>query len=232
MNRRKGFTLIELLVVIAIIAILAAILFPVFAKAREKARQASCLSNFKQVTLAVIQYVQDYDQMFPPAYCCPGGGFTSTATWAKYGTMSGLEPYMKSDKALDCPSTKQHPAPNTKWAQYRTVADGRNWNVWSNNRPGVGPYDGATEAQIKMPASCVNIIEQCDAPGEYRGSAQYFDRSRYGTDGAHNHGMHIGFCDGHVKWYNIDGMPVPSGVTDASATWPQKQISFDYAYNF
>jgi prepilin-type N-terminal cleavage/methylation domain-containing protein len=62
---RKGFTLIELLVVIAIIAILAAILFPVFAKAREKARQTSCLSNEKEIALAILMYTQDYDEKFP-----------------------------------------------------------------------------------------------------------------------------------------------------------------------
>lgn len=65
---RKGFTLIELLVVIAIIAILAAMLFPVFSKVREKARQTMCLSNQKQIALAAAQYAQDYDGAYPPRY--------------------------------------------------------------------------------------------------------------------------------------------------------------------
>ena len=74
MTHRKGFTLIELLVVIAIIAILAAILFPVFAKAREKARQTTCLSNQKQLNLAVLSYAQDYDEILTPSliYWVPG----------------------------------------------------------------------------------------------------------------------------------------------------------------
>ena len=73
MKNRRGFTLIELLVVIAIIAILAAILFPVFAQAREKARQTSCLSNLKQIGLAFKMYVQDYDERWPQCDPIPGG---------------------------------------------------------------------------------------------------------------------------------------------------------------
>jgi len=69
MRTRKGFTLIELLVVIAIIAILAAILFPVFARAREKARSSSCLSNTKQIVLAILMYAQDYDERMVPSRC-------------------------------------------------------------------------------------------------------------------------------------------------------------------
>src|SRR5581483_4248901 len=91
----NGFTLIELLVVIAIIAILAAILFPVFAQAREKARQISCASNEKQLGLAIIQYVQDYDETYPIGFC----DWTGTApTWPV-----GISPYVKTFKVFQCP---------------------------------------------------------------------------------------------------------------------------------
>jgi len=94
MSIKRGFTLIELLVVIAIIAILAAILFPVFAKARDKARQASCESNLKQVGLAMLQYVQDFDERFPTSWA---KGFPGDATYF-------TQPYMKNLGILQCPS--------------------------------------------------------------------------------------------------------------------------------
>ena len=90
---RRGFTLIELLVVIAIIAILAAILFPVFAKAREKARGSSCQSNCKQIGLGLLQYMQDYDEIL----CDRGGG--GVPGWQHW-----LQPYIKANDVFNCPS--------------------------------------------------------------------------------------------------------------------------------
>lgn len=89
----RGFTLIELLVVIAIIAILAAILFPVFARARENARRSSCQSNQKNIGLGVLQYLQDYDEMTPPS-AAVGPNPTD-----------GIQPYIKSAQIFVCPST-------------------------------------------------------------------------------------------------------------------------------
>ena len=128
---RSAFTLIELLVVIAIIAILAAILFPVFATAREKARQASCLSNHKQITTAVMQYVQDYDESLVPVWTVPG------ARWGNYQFGAGqdpstghlwwsylVQPYVKSLDVFRCPSEAD---PAGIYGRYKTP---RNVMLW------------------------------------------------------------------------------------------------------
>ena len=97
----KGFTLIELLVVIAIISILAAILFPVFATAREKARQTTCASNLKQIGLGVAQYVQDYDECFPLVYWTSGTGWMPNGNTTPCPT---LYPYVQAAGVWTCPS--------------------------------------------------------------------------------------------------------------------------------
>src|SRR5476649_2479918 len=110
--RASAFTLIELLVVIAIIAILAAILFPVFAQAREKARQSVCISNQKQIGTAFAIYTQDYDQVLPDRRDLKSslpGGFRPWTSWPPFDTRAGwaavtLEPYTKNDQIWSCPS--------------------------------------------------------------------------------------------------------------------------------
>src|SRR6188472_4028670 len=100
MTYKSGFTLIELLVVIAIIAILASILFPVFARARENARRSSCQSNLKQIGLGIMQYTQDYDEKYPEFN--PSG----------LGWAAATQPYLKSTQILQCPSEKTGPNAN------------------------------------------------------------------------------------------------------------------------
>lgn len=141
---RRGFTLIELLVVIAIIAILAAILFPVFASAREKARQTACLSNEKQLGLAIVQYTQDYDEVVPCGgddYHCNGGG------WAQQ-----IYPYVKSTKVYLCP--------DDTGPVIAVVSYGYNSNVVSSASGGDGgPIIVLPLAKYNSPARTVLFFE-------------------------------------------------------------------------
>lgn len=111
LSKIKGFTLIELLVVIAIIALLAAILFPVFARARENARKSSCSNNLKQIGLGILQYAQDYDEFAPPLWT--GSSFPGRWRW-----MDCVQPYAKSSQVFNCPSDSD------RNNQYRYVIPG------------------------------------------------------------------------------------------------------------
>jgi len=228
---KRGFTLIELLVVIAIIAILAAILFPVFAKARERARQATCTSNFKQVGLATMQYVQDYDETFPLATCCPGGSWGDSVAipgWSAYGTLLPIAPYLKSSQALMCPSIKSAPIPNGRWgysAKWVRPSDGKPWMLWGQTRAVVA-CSAASLAEIKAPASVVSIIEGWEV-NSVLGIGMIFRKDLCPL--AHNDGINIGFADGHVKWYNATSVPAYAEPPWYNATW--NGISFDYAYD-
>lgn len=223
-RKRTGFTLIELLVVIAIIAILAAILFPVFAQARERARAISCLSNTKQIGLAEMMYVQDYDETF---WSCPwpGGGQFGIPNPANGGTTFWsdlLQPYVKNTGIFDCPSNSDPLYPTYNYLP-PAVPQGSNktyrveygyGEIGPHGDPNRGPYalaDLQTPAEIALLGDAVYAwnFENCmpdpnkaGNPAATRGSF-YFTRgindwSFYGKP-RHFDGINFVYADGHSK---------------------------------
>jgi prepilin-type N-terminal cleavage/methylation domain-containing protein/prepilin-type processing-associated H-X9-DG protein len=206
--RRRGFTLIELLVVIAIIAILAAILFPVFAQAREKARAAACLSNMKQVGLALSMYVNDYDEMYPNHI--DADNFMNPAAPPNWGR--ALQPYIKNIKVLTCPTARIWPG------QAANMAKG--WEITSLLGNGVlMRQKGMAVAAVPNPADIVALQEDYfsftvayNRPADVGGNKfqwwHYLDDqkvSRGGTvdeDYSNQHfaGGNLVYADGHAKW--------------------------------
>jgi len=203
--RRTGFTLIELLVVIAIIAILAAILFPVFARAREKARQSACLSNEKQIMLACLSYAQDYDEQLPySAYS------TGAATWTyNYSWRSAVLPYMKNAQILFCPSKKMTTSPFSATNDGSAAESGYAMNTfYSDNASDSGlpdPPQGASLGAIDDASSCIFLTES-DGGYAWGPSQTSWDPAvsyvpaATGAAGRHNGGANYAFVDGHTKW--------------------------------
>lgn len=145
-TRRNGFTLIELLVVIAIIAILAAILFPVFAQAREKARQTTCTSNVKSLGLAVWMYAQDYDETYPPVWYNPDGHWANVTS--PYIGQGGDGPKkLWTQGIMRCPS-----AGIPGWAYSMSVAI----SPWDSR---LGAHNGLSVAAVYRPADTVMLAE-------------------------------------------------------------------------
>ncbi len=184
---RRGFTLIELLVVIAIIAILAAILFPVFARAREKARQASCQSNLKQLGIAWQMYAQDYDEI-----TCQGwlGDVWTDPNWHFWG--DELMPYIKNNQLLQCPSRK------TLVVGARQIPLGYGVNC--------GWMSRVELARIPRPAEKIYLADMWGNGGDPRVSpGNGWDPGRAAGNGCsapitvHNDMGNFLFCDGHVK---------------------------------
>ncbi|MEA3400883.1 MAG: prepilin-type N-terminal cleavage/methylation domain-containing protein [Armatimonadota bacterium] len=206
MRRRKGFTLIELLVVIAIIAILAAILFPVFARAREKARQASCLSNLKQLALGMLMYAQDYDETF----CALYNGPTRSEPWVpghpefnyhpSYGYFdcwsNAIYPYIKNVQVYRCPSTRYN-CYGVAYGLPRHGADPSGGRVSMFGRP--------TLAEFRRPAQTLMITEK----GAGGGCQYLLHHKYYACRDDHNDGMNLAFIDGHAKWLRAEHGPIP-----------------------
>ncbi len=166
-NRRAAFTLIELLVVIAIIAILAAILFPAFARARESARRSSCLNNFKQIGLGMMQYSQDYDETLPRfshgggynGFTGYGAGGDDGARWADM-----IYPYIKSTQVFDCPSGTKTLTPYNRGAiaaggPFLDITTYSYGYVTPNNATTLVGVAGRNLAQIENSAGTLMLIE-------------------------------------------------------------------------
>lgn len=229
MSRRKGFTLIELLVVIAIIAILAAILFPVFARAREKARQASCLSNMKQLSLGVMMYVQDYDETCPKRV-------DWTLAGINYLIPDLINPYIKNTGVWVCPTghytITQAATPPGGTVQWSTILG----NVSYGYNDALGQSSQGTPMQlggIVAPADTLVIGEAstltlcwvpyrvaypvvcCQTPG----IAGDYNLWANPDNCRHNGGNNVAFFDGHVKWMSGSNILVAAGGSPASPTF-------------
>jgi prepilin-type N-terminal cleavage/methylation domain-containing protein/prepilin-type processing-associated H-X9-DG protein len=215
MKRHSGFTLIELLVVIAIIAILAAILFPVFAQAREKARQASCASNLKQLGLGFAQYIQDYDERYPTEVT-PSWGIGWADVWGDppYNTTQGvpatwdvvIQPYVKSEAILGCPDDALQPLDTLPGLGSNVK---RSYSVATNLVDPNYSNAGANIAQVSRPSDTIELVERgwCAWGGghvynnwNWCADVQRTDTVGFGVGWPHfDHIANFLFADGHVK---------------------------------
>jgi len=222
-GKRSAFTLIELLVVIAIIAILAAILFPVFAQAREKARQTSCLSNARQIGIASAMYTQDYDETIVPAWLLYSLGEVTPfdePLWPRT-----LQPYMKNTQILSCPSNSQR-TPYTPQPGGWTALDdlglygifgayGRNACLADHDAALAGVVEPANSIQFAEAVVLEENIPTAKDFGYYLVFWKAFVRDELCPNGRsqayaanmsiparwHNEGANVTFFDGHAKWF-------------------------------
>ncbi len=218
---KRAFTLIELLVVIAIIAILAAILFPAFARARENARRASCQSNLKQMGLGVMQYLQDYDEHYMQQHENAGGGDPIPS----YYWFQPLQPYIKSTQLFVCPSVTD--APNRAVTPSDYVANGFIAH-------GLAQSSLSNTAEQIIASERANGATDIDYHPWLVGAATAPDPTEFDNHIAkdrHLGGSNYLFADGHVKWlhweatianigastygagmHNRENLPEPAGV--------------------
>jgi prepilin-type N-terminal cleavage/methylation domain-containing protein/prepilin-type processing-associated H-X9-DG protein len=208
---KRGFTLIELLVVIAIIAILAAILFPVFARAREMARSSACLSNLKQLAMGWNMYTQDNDELFPSYHSSQTGyEYVGSNGWKK------IFPYVKNLGVFDCPSSPDLAPANTDAAwnsydgNYAWNYDGLNGSVGSLAKfEKVADtylcFDSGDQAAIIGDNNWAGLMEELDKD---------WDSGKEGPN-RHNTRMNVAFLDGHVKSMDLRSFCRPAVSNDS-----------------
>jgi len=217
----RGFTLIELLVVISIISLLAAILFPVFSRARESARRASCLSNLKQIGMGVLQYTQDYDERYPAnsRYWLdvqtdpnmPGAMFLSGTNDAntihRMTWMDFIYPYVKNSQVFICPSNS-----DSVYASYGyQAAFGGDSNNCANYIPAAlcpPNWTPLTLSTVNRPSEVVMISDYNSARASFQMMPVYIQNAAANSANAHQVALHLDggnalYGDGHVKWQSI-----------------------------
>jgi prepilin-type N-terminal cleavage/methylation domain-containing protein len=232
--RSRGFTLIELLVVIAIIAILAAILFPVFASARNRAKSAACLSNLRQVGISLTQYMEDYDSRYLLA-----AGHSGNAKWESF--VGQLQPYVKTKDVFLCPSSPKKPstaqqgagwdAPDGNWFWdtghgVETSSYGANGALqgWSTKRGGWAPPVTAT--QVREPSRTVYIMDArwVDLIGNLAadriGRARYRHRGVFRAGDRSAGGLNVIYADTHCQF-------VPSNIITLYPDRPENPIRWE-----
>jgi prepilin-type N-terminal cleavage/methylation domain-containing protein/prepilin-type processing-associated H-X9-DG protein len=242
---RRAFTLIELLVVIAIIAILAAILFPVFSQAREKARSASCLSNLRQFALATLAYVQDYDETFPQSVysldnriLIPGSGDRV------FTVFDATMPYMKNVEIIVCPS--QRPG-----IDFQALLQPLGLRIGGNFRYGSYAYNFALFQDPALPPGLFenDPVVSLGAVGEPANTTMFYDSTYVAVTGPqvdpscrlpsgpfewsnfpghprHSDGLNVNFVDGHAKYYPRKGQ-IPGTSPSSSGLVPTYTLPCD-----
>lgn len=222
---RHAFTLIELLTVIAIIAVLAGIIFPVFAQTREKGRQIACASNLRQLGMAILQYTQDYDEQLPGTYNGDYGidsAYNRIGGWIYYNEfaqnnpnrkvfdpkLGSIYPYVKNERIYICPTDGGGETIGNSYAMNSCVAEpAADATVFF--------IAGKPLAKMANPTGTMLLSEE-ENPASGHSTNDGYLALNFGSGGdsvtdRHSKGSNISFVDGHVKWYRSDNVH-PAGL--------------------